>query len=67
MRKPEPWRSKPPLPTVSDGSRYGDSFLEMMAAERGAAINTLDAYSRDLEDFGGFLTCAGLGLHEADT
>jgi len=39
----------------------------MMAAERGAAINTLDAYSRDLEDFGGFLACAGLALHEADT
>ena len=27
-----------------------ESFLEMMAAERGAAQNTLDAYRRDLED-----------------
>ncbi|MCB1381977.1 MAG: site-specific tyrosine recombinase XerD [Notoacmeibacter sp.] len=27
-----------------------ESFLEMMAAERGAATNTLDAYRRDLED-----------------
>lgn len=52
---------------MGSSSRYGDSFLEMMAAERGAAINTLDAYSRDLEDFDGFLTCAGLALHEADT
>jgi integrase/recombinase XerD len=28
-----------------------DAFLEMMAAERGAAGNTLDAYRRDLEDY----------------
>ena len=27
-----------------------DAFLEMLAAERGAARNTLDAYRRDLED-----------------
>lgn len=51
----------------TDGSRHGESFLEMMAAERGAAINTLDAYRRDLDDFGEFLACAGLALHQADT
>ncbi|HVI50962.1 MAG TPA: site-specific tyrosine recombinase XerD [Candidatus Sulfotelmatobacter sp.] len=51
----------------SDGSRYTESFLEMMAAERGAAINTLDAYRRDLDDFAEFLTCAGLPPHQADT
>lgn len=28
-----------------------DSFLEMMAAEKGAAQNTLEAYRRDLEQF----------------
>ncbi|WP_417834807.1 site-specific tyrosine recombinase XerD [Thalassospira xiamenensis] len=27
------------------------AFLEMMAAERGASIHTLDAYRRDLEDY----------------
>lgn len=27
-----------------------ESFLEMMSAERGASVNTLDAYSRDLTD-----------------
>ena len=32
-----------------------ESFLEMMAAERGAASNTLDAYRRDLEDADGEL------------
>ncbi len=32
-----------------------DAFLEMLASERGAARNTLDAYSRDLSDYLGFL------------
>jgi len=32
-----------------------DSFLEMMAAERGAAENTLQSYRRDLEDACAFL------------
>ena len=30
-------------------------FLEMLAAERGAAANTRDAYRRDIEEFIGFL------------
>ena len=30
-------------------------FLEMIAAERGAAANTLAAYRRDLDDYAGFL------------
>lgn len=34
---------------VDDDGRLIESFLEMMAAERGAARNTLDAYRRDLE------------------
>jgi integrase/recombinase XerD len=33
-----------------------ESFLEMLAAERGAAENTLAGYRRDLEDFGEFLS-----------
>ncbi|MEC9401968.1 MAG: site-specific tyrosine recombinase XerD [Pseudomonadota bacterium] len=32
-----------------------ENFLEMLAAERGAAENTLAGYRRDLEDFSGFL------------
>lgn len=32
-----------------------DAFLEMLAAERGAARNTLAAYQADLEDFARFL------------
>ncbi|MGB3847206.1 MAG: tyrosine recombinase [Sphingopyxis sp.] len=41
-----------------------DRFLEMMAAERGAARNTLAAYRRDLEQAGGFVRG---GLAGADT
>ncbi len=39
-----------------------ESFLEMMAAERGAARNTLLAYGRDLEDARGWLAVAHGGL-----
>ncbi|MDB5373660.1 MAG: recombinase XerD, partial [Belnapia sp.] len=40
-----------------------EAFLEMLAAERGAARNTLAAYGTDLEDFAAF--CARRGLVEA--
>ena len=33
-----------------NSARLVESFLEMMAAERGASANTLDAYRRDLDD-----------------
>jgi integrase/recombinase XerD len=39
-----------------------DSFLEMLAAEKGAAANTLDAYRRDLADFCGFLDAEGAAV-----
>lgn len=32
-----------------------EAFLEMLMAERGASLNTRDAYRRDLEDFAAFL------------
>jgi len=35
--------------------RHGEAFLEMLAAERGAAPLTLEAYRRDLADIDGFL------------
>jgi len=35
--------------------RLIDLYLDMLAAERGAAANTLEAYRRDLEDFSGDL------------
>jgi len=39
-----------------------EAFLEMAAAERGAAANTLEAYRRDLSDFKGYLTAEGRSL-----
>ena len=42
--------------------RLIEDFLEMLAAERGAARNTTDAYRRDLEDFSAFLTASGVSL-----
>jgi integrase/recombinase XerD len=41
------------------GERHVEAFLEMLAAERGAARNTLLAYDRDLNDFAAF--AAGRG------
>ncbi len=35
-----------------------ESFLEMLAVERGAAVNTVDAYRRDLTDYAYFVTTA---------
>lgn len=42
-----------------------ESFLEMLAAERGAARNTLDAYGRDLRDCAAFLTSRSARLSHA--
>lgn len=36
-------------------NRYVENFLEMMVAERGASLNTIEAYSRDLRAFFDFL------------
>ncbi|MEX1306296.1 MAG: site-specific tyrosine recombinase XerD [Rhodovibrionaceae bacterium] len=44
-------------------SRHIESFLEMLAAERGAALNTLEAYRRDLRDFSA--TLGGCPVEEA--
>jgi integrase/recombinase XerD len=40
-------------------------FLDMLAAERGAAANTLAAYGRDLEDYLAFLDAKGVEAEEA--
>jgi integrase/recombinase XerD len=48
-------------------NRHLEAFLEMMAAERGAARNTLAAYRRDLEDLSGFLKRRARPLEAADT
>lgn len=42
-----------------------EAFLEMMSAERGAAINTLQSYERDLRDANAFLRSSGTRLNAA--
>lgn len=44
-----------------------DLFLDMMATERGASRNTLDAYRRDLEDYAAFLAGGGNDIGGAGT
>ena len=45
--------------------RLIDLFLDMLAAERGAAANTLEAYQRDLSDFSGDLDEHGSSVAKA--
>lgn len=42
-------------------------FLDMLAAERGAGINTLSAYRRDLEDLSAMLGATGGSIAKATT
>jgi integrase/recombinase XerD len=42
-------------------------FLDMLAAEQGAGVNTLDAYRRDLTDLSDFLGHKGQGFVGAET
>jgi integrase/recombinase XerD len=42
-------------------------FLDMLAAERGASVNTLDAYRRDLTDLAGELGKARTGILRGDS
>lgn len=46
------------MPQPSTGQLV-ELFLEMIAVERGAALNTVGAYRRDLDDYGGFLAGSG--------
>jgi integrase/recombinase XerD len=58
-------KAKPDL-TAAD-ERLVDSFEEMLAAERGAAGNTLESYRRDLSDCGQFLVSRQRELARADS
>src|SRR5437588_1319431 len=49
----------------SDGALI-DLYLDMLAAERGAAANTLEAYRRDLEDFSASLRERAAAIAAAD-
>lgn len=52
--------------TASVSSRHLESFIEMMRAERNAARNTVEAYTRDLTDLAGFLARRRAELATAD-
>jgi integrase/recombinase XerD len=47
--------------------RLIDLYLDMLAAERGAAANTLEAYRRDLSDFSADLAEHGGSIAKADS
>lgn len=55
----------PSSASSSAETRLASRFLDMMAAERGAARNTLAAYGRDLSDYGSYLAAAGRGFRGA--
>ncbi|MFC6788537.1 site-specific tyrosine recombinase XerD [Methylobacterium komagatae] len=42
-------------------------YLDMLAAERGAGSNTIEAYRRDLSDYLAYLARTGLSLERVDT
>lgn len=48
------------------GARHADLFMDMLASERGASRNTLDAYRRDLEDYLDYLAELGASPDKAD-
>ena len=54
------------LPSASNESLI-ELFLDMLAAERGASRNTLDAYRRDLTDFTADLVDTGESVAAADS
>jgi len=47
--------------------RLIDLFLDMLAAEQGPGVNTLDAYRRDLTDFSDFIGGKGHCFTDAET
>ena len=59
-------RNATKLPPAA-GDRHVSSFLEMLAAERGAARATLISYGRDLADFAAFIAKRGGAPVAADT
>jgi len=50
-----------------DPDRHAALFLDMLAAERGAGKNTLDAYTRDLADLDSYLAARKLTTAQAGT
>ncbi|BAI70725.1 integrase/recombinase [Azospirillum sp. B510] len=60
-------RGRPCKPRPLAASPHLDAFLDMLTAERGAAVNTRLAYERDLADLGRWLAQRGVALEGAGT
>ena len=54
-------------PKAAGNDTLIELFLDMLAAERGASANTLDAYRRDLADFSADLAAAKQTIASADS
>lgn len=59
-RRPKTRPTQPTDPLI-------EAFLEMLRAERGAAVNTVEAYARDLEEFTRYLEARREALRDAGT
>src|SRR6516225_11170616 len=74
MRASPSDRPAKPTPTIlgkrrragETASKHLEAFLEMLAAERGAAPLTLAAYRNDLSDLAEFLVARGVLIEAAD-
>jgi integrase/recombinase XerD len=62
-----PKRGRKPKPVTAFQDCDLGAFLDMMAAERGAAANTLSSYRRDLDALAVFLAGSSKGLRDAST
>jgi integrase/recombinase XerD len=63
-RAPKPQTTRP---AKNSPQRLTGLFLDMLAAERGAGRNTLEAYTRDLDDLADHLTDKGTTIATATT
>ncbi len=52
--------------SAGDAAQHLAAFLEMLEAERGASVNTLSAYGRDIGDFVAYLDGQRLGLDNVE-
>ena len=62
LRQPKPR----PARDFGPAGRHVETFLEMLAAERGASANTQISYANDLASFAEFLASRGRSVIEAD-
>jgi integrase/recombinase XerD len=54
-------------PVDASQRQFASLFLDMVAAERGGAANTLEAYARDLDDLAGYLATRNRTIASAAT